>query len=533
MGSRPARRHSRSVKARARTKAERAQLRLGERERWLEGERDWRRSTVDRSWAHAGRVLGVALLVAGTLVFGVASLAAAAPAPPCGPAVARPGDSVAGFVYQWGMSWRNMADVWRVAQANPAMPNPNVLAVGQLVVSCPEGPGLHASVPVAGHGLAPGETFAGLESVATGGWHWPIPVWELAQANPGFSSPFAALPAGTLVHLLAASPAPSVPRETLPPPSAPVVPSTTVPVTFAPVVIPPVVVAPPVTDPPTTEGPAIVTSSPTTSAAPDPTTVPTTPPTSAAPATTAPASPTVPDPAPAPTVPVLPPATLPPDPPKLTSDPPTTQAPDPGRASEAGAAPPRVFGGELPAPSTTVAPVPVAPSALVALADKIGGPGWDGPDPTVVAGYWRVFGTALPSLSPEGLSYLLGSIQQESDFNPTSHNVGEGAWGLIQAEGGRCVNVPHTALAESACVVDELTSPVFSGGPAKVDPGPVLGNALTLAEGVAAKTSVLPILSTPGLDHQLYRAAIKLYEGYGKEGRRTDYAERIWQAVSK
>ena len=118
---------------------------------------------------------------------------------------------------------------------------------------------------------------------------------------------------------------------------------------------------------------------------------------------------------------------------------------------------------------------------------------------------WRGLALRMPWLAVPGVAFLTGSFMQESGLNPLSHNPGEGAWGFAQWEGSRGHGFAHTTDAELDKASAEIQSPYFVG--------------------------VRQILSTPHLSMQTYRAAIKTYEGYGREGLRTQYAEELLAQV--
>lgn len=454
------------------------------------------------------------LAITGTAVFGMASTASATTVSACASRRAVYGDTISQFVYDWGLSWRNPLDVWRVAQANPSIVNPNTLEVGEVVTDCPTNQvaNLHAANFVT-HGLMPGETIRTLEAEQTGNWHWPIPEWVLAQANPSLPSPDAGTP-GVVVHLLPGSPpataqapavvphAPAVTVDPLPatagaPPVrnySPAVTTPNIPATIP----PPATYEAPARDlaPPTTYEPSTTTTAVAATTAP-----------SSGPSTVPAAAPPTPPPPPTPAAPVLPPATLPPDPPKIVEEAPTTEpSPPPAPSGQAAGGTPSAptFGAEQP-------PAPPSNPSLAALADRIhsgyndGGP--DPADPAVVANFWRAYATVAPSLSPEGLSFVIGSEIQESGLDPNGpHGDGGTATGIAQwhADLGRTCGLSGQALAEIECSVTELQT------------------KYPTAWGV---------LTTPGLDLGHYRDAIKTWEGYGKEGGRTKWAEGILKQV--
>ncbi|HUO49397.1 MAG TPA: phage tail tip lysozyme [Acidimicrobiales bacterium] len=426
------------------------------------------------------------LAITGTVVFGMASTASATPEA-CASRTAAPGDTISQFVYDWGLSWRNPLDVWRVAQANPAITNPNSLAVGEVVTDCPATATANLAVPVVTHGLQPGESLRSLESGATGDWHWPIPEWVLAQANPSLPSPDAGT-VGEVVRLLpGASPAlaqaqtpPPAPAVVSPPPAAGA-PSIVRAVPLAPAPAP-VIVLPPTTSAPhvtVDNGPAIVTSSPTT-----------------APSTTEPPA------QPAPTVPLLPPATLPPDPPKIVEPSTDSTSPsDPG-PSDKQSAPPTTADNISPpvTPPTTAAPTPPPVAAIGALIH----PHYAGPvdpaDPNVVAHVFAEFAKDDPGVTPRGDAWIVGGWVQESGLNPNAVGDGGEAHGIGQWHEPRTCGESTDLDAQIACGANEIIHNYPTVQAVITDPNATDG----------------------ALDH-----AEKVYEGYGKAGPRGRYERGI------
>jgi len=440
-------RHSKRQRARERSRQARAAAQAIEREKWANGEIDRRNSRLPAHWSPWAKLLG-ATAVPATVVFGMAAGAAASPTvqiAACTTVKAQPGDTVAGLVYSWGLDWRNMGDVWQVAQANPAMADPNVLAVGQTVTDCP-GPAPSGVGTGPGITLTPGQSLITLEDAATGHWTWPIPVWHLAQLNPGLIAPFG-LPAGTVVHLLDAQPATNFAPSTYKPPVA---------------------------------------------------------------AQIAPKPAPTPVPAPRP-VPALPPATLPPDPPKIVAEPeqpapppvdppttppptsPTTSAPvaavAPSGVVAAGAAP--TFGAEHPS---------VAALGAMIHSGYAGNP--DPANPAVVAHDFAQMAVDDPTLTVKGDAWLIGGFIQESGLSPAADNPREGAHGLGQwrdAYGRHCGDSAD-GDAQLACAATELE---------------------------LHYPTAQAVLSDPNATPEALDGAEKTYEGYGKAGRRGEYARGI------
>ena len=190
---------ARAQKARVRT-ARKTAHRIHQ-QKWAEGEKSNRGSVTDRfgPWGAAGRLLAVAG-VAGFGVWGFAEPAQAV-ANGCASATAAHGATVAGLAYQWGMNWRSDSDVWQLALANPAIPNPNKITAGELIFQCATRIPAADPVGLVRYRLRAPASLAVLDAVQTGDGHWPIPIWHLAQANPA-DTWSGTLPAGTRVFLL-------------------------------------------------------------------------------------------------------------------------------------------------------------------------------------------------------------------------------------------------------------------------------------------------------------------------------------------